>query len=446
VPIAIVATDMAEPLAARMRPRSFDQVVGQAHLVGTGKPLTELVKGGRLPSLILWGPPGSGKTTLAYLLARQVGGEVVQLSAVASGVADARKVMQRAKGSLVPVVLFIDEVHRWSKAQQDVLLPAVEDGTITLIAATTENPYFSLVSPLLSRTILLRLEPLSTQDLRELIERAMTDVDHGLGGEGVTLTDEAVDHLIDIAQGDARVALTALDAAVIAARALGVAEVTRDIAADAVQRKAIVYDRQGDAHYDVISAFIKSLRGSDVDATLFWLARMIEAGEDPRYIARRMVVHASEDVGLADPRALLVATAAAHAVEYVGLPEAGLNLAEAAIYLARAPKSNSVKAALGKAFEDAASSDPVPLHLKEVGHPALKKFGYGKGYKYPHDYPGHVVDQEYRPARFEGRRYYEPSGMGEEQTDQGGPGGYDADSAPGASESPDAGGSEEGTA
>jgi putative ATPase len=256
-----------------------------------------------------------------------------------------------------------------------------------------------------------------------------------------------VDHLIDIAQGDARVALTALEAAVIAAKALGADEVTRDIAADAVQRKAIVYDRQGDAHYDVISAFIKSLRGSDVDATLFWLARMIEAGEDARYIARRMVVHASEDVGLADPRALLVATAAAHAVEYVGLPEASLNLAEAAIYLARAPKSNSVKAALGKAFDDAASSDPVPLHLKEVGHPALKKFGYGKGYKYPHDYPGHVVDQSYRPARFEGRRYYEPSGMGEEhEEEQGGPGGYDADSGQGASEGPAAGASEEGTA
>ncbi len=443
--LAIVATDMAEPLAARMRPRSFDQVVGQTHLVGPGKPLTELVKGGRLPSLILWGPPGSGKTTLAHLLARQVGGEVVQLSAVASGVADARKVMQQAKGSLVPVVLFIDEVHRWSKAQQDVLLPSVEDGTITLIAATTENPYFSLVSPLLSRTILLRLEPLSAQDLRDLIERAVADAERGLGGEGVTLTDEAVDHLIDIAQGDARVALTTLEAAVIAAKALGADEVTRDIAADAVQRKAIVYDRQGDAHYDVISAFIKSLRGSDVDAVLFWLARMIEAGEDPRYIARRMIVHASEDVGLADPRALLVANAAAHAVEYVGLPEAGLNLAEAAIYLARAPKSNSVKAALGKAFEDAASSDPVPLHLKEVGHPALKRLGYGKGYKYPHDYPGHVVDQQYRPARFEGRRYYEPSGMGEER-ERDGPDGYDADSAPGASNEAGPGASEEGTA
>jgi putative ATPase len=410
-----------------MRPRSFDEVVGQKHLVGAGKPLTELVRTGHLPSLILWGPAGSGKTTLAYLLAGSVGGEVVQLSAVASGVADARKVMQQAKGSLIPVVLFIDEVHRWSKAQQDVLLPTVEDGTITFIGATTENPYFSLNSPLLSRTLLLRLEPLTEADLRELLERALTDEDRGLGGEHVKVSDEAMGHLVDIAQGDARVALTGLDAAVLSAKALGMDEVSRDVAADAVQKKAIVYDRQGDAHYDVISAFIKSLRGSDVDATLFWLARMIEAGEDPRYIARRMVVHASEDIGLADPRALLVANAAAHAVEYVGLPEAGLNLAEAAIYLARAPKSNSVKAALGRAFEDAASSDPVPLHLKEAGHPALRRFGYGKGYKYPHDYPGHVVDQEYRPTRFEGRRYYEPSGMGEEGDELGG---YDAGSGP----------------
>ncbi len=405
---------MAEPLAARMRPRSFDEVVGQQHLIGAGKPLAELVRSGRLPSMILWGPAGSGKTTLAHLLARAVGGDVEQLSAVASGVADARKVIERGRGSMIPVVLFVDEVHRWSKAQQDVLLPAVEDGTITFIGATTENPYFSLVSPLLSRCLLLRLDPLSGEDLRALLERALADPERGLGKEPIDVTPEALDHLVDIAQGDARVALTGLDAAVLAARALGASEVTRDIAADAVQQKAVVYDRQGDAHYDVISAFIKSLRGSDVDATLFWLARMIEAGEDARYIARRMVVHASEDVGLADPRALLIANAAAHAVEYVGLPEAGLNLAEAAIYLARAPKSNSVKVALGRAFEDAASSDPVPLHLKEVGHPALRKLGFGKGYKYPHDYPGHVVDQEYRPARFAGRRYYEPSGMGEE--------------------------------
>jgi putative ATPase len=403
-----------EPLAVRMRPRSFDEVVGQRHLIGPAKPLTALVGSGRLPSVLLWGPAGSGKTTLAHLLARAVGGEFVQLSAVASGVADARKVMERAKGSLITTVLFVDEVHRWSKSQQDVLLPSVEDGTITFIGATTENPYFSLVSPLLSRCLLLRLEQLQPSDIRELLERALADPDRGLASEGVKVRDEALDHLAEIAGGDARVALTGLEAAVLAAKAQGLGEVDLVLAEESIQKKAIVYDRQGDAHYDVISAFIKSIRGSDPDAALFWLARMIEAGEDPRYIARRMVVHASEDVGLADPRALLVAVAAAQAVEYVGLPEARLNLAEAALYLARAPKSNSVIVALGRASEDAASSDPVPLHLKEVGHPALRKLGYGKGYKYPHDYPGHRVEQEYRPVRFEGNRYYEPSGQGED--------------------------------
>ena len=403
------------PLAARLRPRTFDEFVGQEHLIGPGKALTQLLEGGHLPSIVLWGPAGTGKTTLAFLLADAVGGELVQLSAVSSGVADARKVIDRAKGALFRTVLFVDEVHRWSKAQQDVLLPAVEEGTVTLIGATTENPYFSLVTPLLSRCILLQLEPLSDAELRTLLERALTDEDRGLGKQGVEVSDEAFVHLVEIAGGDARIALTGLEAAVLAASSAGEDTVTLERAADAAQQKAIVYDRQGDAHYDVISAFIKSIRGSDADAALFWLARMIEAGEDPRYIARRMVVHASEDIGLADPRALLVAVAAAHAVEYVGLPEAQLNLAEAAIYLARAPKSNSVVAALGKASKDARSADPVPLHLKEPsGHPGLKKLGFGKEYRYPHDYPGHVVEQQYRLARFEGARYYEPSGEGEE--------------------------------
>ncbi len=402
------------PLAARMRPRSFDELAGQRHLFGPGKALTALVEGGRLPSMILWGPAGTGKTTLAYLLAGATGAEVVQLSAVSSGVADARKVMDRAAGGMLHTVLFVDEVHRWSKTQQDVLLPAVEAGTITLIGATTENPYFSLVTPLLSRCLLLRLEPLSPEDLRTVVERALADAERGLGGLGVTVAPGAVEHLVEAAGGDARVALTGLEASVLAARAGGEAEVTLERAADAIQKKAIVYDRQGDAHYDVISAFIKSIRGSDPDATLFWLARMLEAGEDARYIARRMVVHASEDIGLADPRALLVATAAAHAVEYVGLPEAQLNLAEAAIYLARAPKSNSVISALGRAREDAASSDPVPLHLRDAQYPGARRLGHGKGYKYPHDYPGHAVEQEYRPARYSGKRYYEPSGQGEE--------------------------------
>jgi putative ATPase len=368
---------------------------------------------------VLWGPAGTGKTTLAYLLASSVGAELVQLSAVSSGVADARKVMAQAKGGLLRTVLFVDEVHRWSKAQQDVLLPAVEEGTITLIGATTENPYFSLVTPLLSRCILLRLEPLSDDDVRAVLERALADEERGLGTLDTAVTDEALGHLVEVAGGDARIALTGLDASVLAARAAGEESVTLERAADAVQKKAIVYDRQGDAHYDVISAFIKSIRGSDPDAALFWLARMVEAGEDPRYIARRMVVHASEDVGLADPRALLVAVAAAQAVEYVGLPEAQLNLAEAAIYLARAPKSNSVVSSLGRARQDAASSDPVPLHLKEPGHPSLRKLGYGKGYKYPHDFPGHRVEQQYRPVRFQGKRYYEPSGQGEELDEPG---------------------------
>jgi putative ATPase len=402
------------PLAARMRPRSFDEFVGQTHLLGPGKALTQLVEGGHLPSVILWGPAGTGKTTLAHLLADAVGAELVQMSAVSSGVADARKVMERAKGGMFRTVLFVDEVHRWSKAQQDVLLPAVEEGTVTLIGATTENPYFSLVTPLLSRCILLRLEPLTEDDLRTLLRRALADEDRGLGKPPIEVTDEAIGHLIEVAGGDARVALTGLDASVLAARVAGEDTVSLDAAADAVQMKAIVYDRQGDAHYDVISAFIKSIRGSDPDAALFWLARMLEAGEDARYIARRMVVHASEDIGLADPRALQIAVAAAQAVEYVGLPEARLNLAEAAIYLARAPKSNSVIVSLGKAERDAISSDPVPLHLRDAHYPAAKRLGHGKGYKYPHDYPGRRVTQEYRPARFEGQRYYEPSGEGEE--------------------------------
>jgi putative ATPase len=403
-----------EPLAARMRPRTFDEFAGQGHLVGEGKVLSKLIQKGHLPSIILWGPAGTGKTTLARLLADAVSAQLMQLSAVNSGVADARKIMEGASGGMFRTVLFVDEVHRWSKAQQDVLLPAVEAGTVTLIGATTENPYFSLNGPLLSRCLLLRLEPLSTVDIVELLRRALADSDRGLGSLLLTIEDEALDPLAEIAGGDARMALTGMEAAALAAESAGVTAITRDLAADAVQRKAVVYDRQGDAHYDVISAFIKSIRGSDPDAALFWLARMLEAGEDARFIARRMIVHASEDVGLADPRALLIAVAAAQAVEHVGLPEARLNLAEAAIYLARAPKSNSVYTALSKAMEDAVSADPVPEHLRDTSYAGAKKLGHGQGYRYPHDYPGHVVEQEYRPVRYRGTRYFEPSGQGEE--------------------------------
>jgi putative ATPase len=405
-----------------MRPKTLADFLGQEHLVGPGKPLRQAIERGQVPSIVFWGPPGSGKTTLAYLIAQYTNKHFEPFSAVTEGVPRVRQIIEQAQERLRyegrGTILFCDEIHRFNRAQQDAFLPWVEQGVITLIGATTENPYFSLVTPLLSRCILLRLEPLTPDEVRTLLERALHDEDRGLGKLDVAVAGEAMDHLVEVAGGDARVALTGLEAAVLAARTAGEAEVNLARAADAVQKKAIVYDRQGDAHYDVISAFIKSIRGSDPDAALFWLARMVEAGEDPRYIARRMVVHASEDIGLADPRALLVAVAAAHAVEYVGLPEAEINLAEAAIYLARAPKSNSVIASLGKAKQDAASSDPVPLHLKEPGHPALRKLGYGKGYKYPHDYPDHRVDQQYRPVRFEGHRYYVPSGQGEETVDE----------------------------
>ncbi|MGZ8578902.1 MAG: replication-associated recombination protein A [Actinomycetota bacterium] len=406
-----------QPLAARMRPVTPAEFVGQTHLVGPGRALSKLIESGNLPSLILWGPAGTGKTTLAHLLADTVGAHLVTLSAVNSGVGDARKVMDGARGGLFKTVLFVDEVHRWSKAQQDVLLPAVEEGTVTLIGATTENPYFSLNTPLLSRCILMRLEPLAPDDLAALLQRALTDEDRGLGGMHLEIADDARDHLVTIAGGDARMVLTGLEAAALAADAAGETTITLDLAADAVQQRAVVYDRQGDAHYDVISAFIKSIRGSDPDAALFWLARMIEAGEDPRYIVRRLIVHASEDIGLADPMALLQAVAAAHAVEHVGLPEARLNLAQATIYLARAPKSNSVYTAISAALEDAISADPVPLHLRDTSYPGARKLGHGKGYRYPHDAPDHHVEQTYRPPAFEGKRYYEPSGMGEEGRD-----------------------------
>jgi putative ATPase len=402
------------PLAARMRPRTFEEYVGQGHLVGEDRALTRVLSRGSLPSIILWGPAGTGKTTLAHLLADAVGAELMQLSAVNSGVADARKIMDGARGGLFRTVLFVDEVHRWSKAQQDVLLPAVEDGTVTLIGATTENPYFSLNTPLLSRCLLLRLEPLDDEAVTTLLRRALDDPDRGLGRAGLTIADDALQHLVSVGGGDARMALTGLEAAADAARAADAAEITRDVAADAVQKKAIVYDRQGDAHYDVISAFIKSIRGSDPDGALFWLARMIEAGEDPRFIARRLVVHASEDIGMADSQALVVAVAAAQAVEHVGMPEVRLNLAHSTVYLATAPKSNSVYTAIAAAFEDAPTSEPVPLHLRDASYRGAAQLGHGKGYRYPHDFPGHAVEQEYRPPTLSDRRYYEPSGQGDD--------------------------------
>ena len=393
-----------------MRPRTFKEFVGHHHLLGEGKPLTKLIDGGHLPSIILWGPPGTGKTTLAHLLSIAVGADFQQLSAVSSGVSDARRVMDHSKTTLFRTVLFVDEVHRWNKAQQEILLPAIEDGSITMIGATTENPYHSLVSPLLSRCLMLRLEPLEPKEIRGLLELAVVDAERGMGALGVTLTDDALDHLVELSAGDARVALTALEAAVLLADA-GETLIDAARVADAVQKRIVVYDR-GDNHFDVVSAFIKSMRGSDSDAALFWLARMIQAGEDPRFIVRRMVIFASEDVGLADPQALPIAMAAAHALEHVGLPEARFNLAEAVLYLARAPKSNSVTQALGKAMADADSTDPVPPHLRDAHYTGAAKLGHGEGYEYPHDFDGHHVEQQYRPERFEDARYYEPSDQG----------------------------------
>ena len=401
------------PLAVRLRPRTLDEVVGQAHLLGPGTPLRRLVEGDSPVSVILWGPPGTGKTTLAYVVAAGTQRRFRELSAVTAGVKDVRAVIEEARQALgttgAQTVLFIDEVHRFSKTQQDALLPAVENRWVTLMAATTENPFFSVISPLMSRSLLLRLEPLTDDDVRTLVQRAMTD-ERGLNG-AYTLEPDAGDHLVRIAGGDARRALTALEAA-----AGGEPVITLERLEEAVDRAAVRYDRDGDEHYDVASAFIKSLRGSDVDAALHYLARMVEAGEDPRFMARRMMIFASEDIGMADPTALPIAVSAAQALEMVGLPEARLNLAQAAIHLALAPKSNAVITAISKAQDDVRRGDigRVPPHLRDSHYASAKKIAHGKGYRYPHDFPAGVVAQQYAPDVVHGREYYAPSDHGAE--------------------------------
>jgi putative ATPase len=413
----------ASPLAVRMRPRSLDEVVGQRHLLRPGSPLRRLVGEGRRgpagpSSVILWGPPGTGKTTLAYVVSQATDKRFVELSAITAGVKEVRAVIDGARRSSgaygKETVLFLDEIHRFSKAQQDSLLPAVENRWVTLIAATTENPYFSVISPLLSRSLLLTLEPLTEEDVRGLVRRAVTD-ERGLAGS-VRLTEDAEEHLLRIAGGDARRALTALEAGAGAALAQGQEEVSLSVLEEAVDRAAVAYDRDGDQHYDVASALIKSIRGSDVDAALHYLARMIEAGEDPRFIARRLMISASEDIGMADPTALQTAVAAAQAVAMIGFPEARITLSHATIALALAPKSNSAVTAIDAALADvrAGLAGPVPAHLRDSHYQGAKKLGHGQGYQYPHDLPGGIAAQQYAPDAVDGKRYYTPTRHGAE--------------------------------
>ena len=406
-----------------MRPRDLAEFVGQPHLAGEGRVLRKAIDAGQLPSMILWGPPGTGKTTLAAIAAKKANARFLAISAVSSGVAELRKLIEEARKLRQLTgqrsVLFIDEIHRFNKAQQDVVLPYVENGDVILLGATTENPSFEVNSALLSRSRVYTLQPLSEEDVRIIVRRAMAD-ERGLAG-GVALASDAEDALVAVSNGDARVALNALELAADATapgadglRKIGLPEIR-----EALQRRSLLYDRAGDQHYDTISAFIKSVRGSDPDAALYWLMRMIDAGEDPMFIARRIVILAGEDVGLADPQALVIASAAQQATHLIGFPEGWFPLAEATVYLSLAPKSDSLKRGLAELQRDLAETraDPVPLHLRNAPTPLMAKLGYGKDYKYAHDYEGHVApDTSYLPESLQGRRYYLPTDLGAEAT------------------------------
>lgn len=416
------ATNSDMPLAARMRPRTLDEFVGQEHITGPGKLLRRAIETDELRSAIFYGPPGCGKSSLAAIIARTTSSKYENFSAVTAGVADIRKIIDLAKERRklygAKTILFVDEIHRFNKAQQDGFLPHVEDGTIVLIGATTENPYFEVNSPLISRSRIFRFENHTSAQIERILRAAIEDTERGMGNWNMDVLEDALSHIVDVANGDARTALNALEMAAFAIMPdeAGRRTLTLEIAEEAIQQRAINYDKNGDNHYDVASAFIKSMRGSDPDAALYWLARMVYAGENPRFIARRIVILASEDIGNADPMALVVANAAAHAVEYIGMPEAQLNLAQAVTYMACAPKSNASYLGFNRAMKDVkeARTEPVPIHLRDASYKGAKTFGHGQGYKYPHDFAGHWVKQEYMPDGVKSCVYYEPTTNGRE--------------------------------
>lgn len=409
------------PLAARMRPRTLDEYVGQEHLIGPGKLLRRAIEADRVGSVILYGPPGSGKTALAHVIASVTRSRFIGLSAVVTNVAELKQLAADAGNRLAQAgrrtTLFLDEIHRFNKAQQDVLLPSVERGILTLIGATTYNPFFYINAALVSRSKILPLKPLDKEAVRTIVRRALTDAERGLGAFRIELLDEALEHIVAVSEGDARKALNALEIAALSTLPVddGRIVVDRRAIEESIQRKAIVYDHDGDQHYDTASAFIKSMRGSDPDAALYWLAKMLEAGEDPRFIARRIVIAAAEDVGNADPRAISVATAAFQAVDFVGMPEAQIPLAQAVVYVATAPKSNASYVGISKARELVQQEQvrEVPIHLRDANYAGAKRLGHGEGYKYAHNFEGHIVEQEYVPGD---ERFYEPSDQGYERT------------------------------